>query len=125
MAARLRLQELDKSKSYCPFRCAPWCFRLSLAQRSRLNGAPFHGTPIAAEVFTHEEYKQKKANPAKDRELLASAVAGKSKAFSLPSLTTVVEAEDTPEVRLLPGALNGVPLNDAASKNTPLYIAHH
>ena len=27
MAARLRLQELDKSKSYSPFRCAPWCFR--------------------------------------------------------------------------------------------------
>ena len=55
-------------------------------------------TAITAEVFTHEEYKQKKADPAKDRELLASAVAGKSKAFSLPSLTTVVEAEETPEV---------------------------
>ena len=27
MAAKLRLQELDKSKSFSPFRYAPWCFR--------------------------------------------------------------------------------------------------
>ena len=27
LAAKLRLQELDKSKSFSPFRYAPWCFR--------------------------------------------------------------------------------------------------
>ena len=46
MAARLRLQELDKSKSSSPFRCAPWCFRNGVpVNGAPLNGTPFHGAP--------------------------------------------------------------------------------
>ena len=39
MAARLRLQELDKSKSYSPFRSAPWCFRKNLRGNAPLCAA--------------------------------------------------------------------------------------
>ena len=44
MVAKLRLQTLDKSKGYSPFRCAPWCLSKLVSPEVSPRGSTFRSS---------------------------------------------------------------------------------